>query len=121
MNIWTIIASVSVEALAQVLALLSLKILHLASSCALVLARSTLPLSLCLQIESIREPIIQVKGNSREGSTSRSRVSTVRCSAPGWYLCKVDRSLAGSPWLASQVYRAWSRVSRLLVWGVPQS
>ena len=58
---------------------------------------------------------------SREGSRSRSRVRIVRCTAPGWCLCRTESSLSGSPWLASQVYRAWGRVSGVLVWGEPHS
>ena len=60
------IASVSVEALSHVLALLSLRILHLASRFALVLAWSTLPFSLWVQIENRRDPITHVNGNSRD-------------------------------------------------------
>ena len=69
-------------------------------------------------IDIKRDPIIHVNGSSNEGSRSRSRVSTLFCSAPGWYPCRVLRSLAGSLWLASQVKRAWSRVSGFLVWAV---
>ena len=111
-------ASVSMIAFVHILALHSPSSLHLASSSALVFARSTLLVSLWFQMDSRREPITHVNGNSREGSSSRSSVSILICSAPGWYPCRVLRSLAGSPWLASQLNRACSRVSGFLVWAV---
>ena len=114
------IESVRVWAFSSVLTLHSLRSLHFASSSALVLAKFTPLPSLWFQREYNRELITQDIGSSSEGSTSRSMVSTVLCSAPGWYPCSVDSSLAGRPWLSSQVNRACSRVSGRLSRGPPQ-
>ena len=115
-------ASIRVKALARDLTLPSLKSLHLASNSVLVLARLTPAASpLWVQRENRSEPITQVMGSSRDGSIYRSIVNTVRCSAPGWYPWRVERSLAGRPRLASQVNRACSRVSGYLASTAPQS
>ena len=114
-------ASVWTCAFAHVLTLHSLRSLHFASSSAHVCLRSTLLFSLCVQMEDRRVPTSHVKGSSRDGSKARSRVSRHRSSAPGWYLCRVFRSLSGRPWLASQLSRACRVVSGVPPAGVSHS